>query len=78
MVTPFIIGRFITLFIKTNDFFKRGLIDSYLSGGELNTALIIRLFFQFFIIVNIGLAVFNLIPIPPLALRDTAHDGAET
>ncbi|MBR3267599.1 MAG: site-2 protease family protein [Oscillospiraceae bacterium] len=60
------IGMVAFRFYLLSDFFKRGLIDSYLSGGELNTALIIRLFFQFFIIVNIGLAVFNLIPIPPL------------
>ena len=37
-----------------------------LSDMETATPMLIKLFLEFFISVNIGLAVFNLIPIPPL------------
>ncbi len=37
-----------------------------ITGAETSTQMLIKMFLEFFISVNIGLAVFNLIPIPPL------------
>ncbi len=37
-----------------------------ITGAETSTQMLIKMFLEFFISVNIGLAVFKLIPIPPL------------
>ena len=57
------IAMIIYRFSATTDFFQ----NSYIAyaNGESNTFIIFYII-QFFIMINIGLAVFNLIPVPPL------------
>ncbi len=57
------IAMIIYRFSATTDFFK----NSYISyaNGESSTFIIFYIM-QFFILINIGLAIFNLIPVPPL------------
>ena len=54
-------------FYLCSDFFHEGMQAYNMSGQEgINGAFAALIFLQFFISVNIGLALFNLIPIPPL------------
>lgn len=40
--------------------------SDYLITGEMNMVSLIMLLINFFMVINVGLAIFNLIPIPPL------------
>ncbi|MBQ8920639.1 MAG: site-2 protease family protein [Oscillospiraceae bacterium] len=67
-----LIGMVIYRFYLISDFYT-SLTGGYyirwgyvLSGHANDTQMLIKMFLEFFISVNIGLAVFNLIPIPPL------------
>lgn len=60
------IGMIVYRFYFLSDFFLNGWSQYWLDGETLNAAMLLYYFLQFFITVNIGLALFNLIPIPPL------------
>lgn len=52
--------------IKLTDFYKRYIEEAGGTEAITDAPVLIILFLNFFITINIGLAVFNLVPIPPL------------
>lgn len=57
------IAMVVIRFAESTDFYIRSAIDY---ATERNSVFVIFIMLQYFIYINIGLAIFNLIPIPPL------------
>ncbi|MBR6107358.1 MAG: site-2 protease family protein [Oscillospiraceae bacterium] len=60
------IGMIVYRFYFMSNFFVSGWAQYRMNDEAMNPAVLLFYFLQFFITVNIGLALFNLIPIPPL------------
>ena len=60
------IGMIVYRFYFMSNFFVSGWAQYWMNDEAMNPAVLLFYFLQFFITVNIGLALFNLIPIPPL------------